>query len=52
MIRTLTQNSIIIITKYTCYHRRRKNIPNYWRAAITAAPEVRFEGAKEKTQML
>jgi len=28
------------------------NNQNYWRAALTAAPEARFEGGKDKTQML
>jgi len=28
------------------------NNPNYWRAAITAALEARFEGGKEQTEML
>ena len=28
------------------------NNPNYWRAAITAAPQARFKGGKEKIEML
>jgi len=28
------------------------NNPNYRRAAIMAAPEARFKGRKEKTEML
>jgi len=29
-----------------------ENNPNYWRAAITAAPEARFEGGNEQIEML
>jgi len=48
MLRTVTNNSTIIITKYTWYHRYRENNPNHWRAAITAASE----GGKKQTEML
>ena len=46
MLRTVTKNSTIIITKYTGYHRYREIIQ------ITGGPEARFEGGKEKTEML
>jgi len=29
-----------------------ENNPNHWRAAITVAPEARFEGGKEQTEMI
>ena len=53
ILRTITKHSAIIINKYTRYHRYRDNNANQRMAAITAAaPEARFEGGKEKTEML
>ena len=52
MLRKVTKNSTIITTKYTGISQIQGNNPIYWRAAVTAALEARFEGGKEKTKML
>ena len=52
MLRTVTKNSTIIITKYTGYHGYREIIQITGGPPFTAPPEARFEGGKEQTEML
>jgi len=37
---------------YNNKHKFHNNNPDYWHATITAAPDARFEGGKEKSQAL